>query len=164
MDCCDNPWFFAIVWAFCFAEDAFFCHQNLIANFVIIINLLTVLACRVKISLALPVISYFVPDGYERNVEEHVTSEYCRAWRGFKDCMIGRANGPCPVVKEDIDIIGVTVSAMLSSAVCNICAKTWCKCSKIAFACRFFILVGLRFIPCVVYRYSKFNLNSLPLL
>ncbi len=57
MDHCDIPLFFAI-WAFCFSEDTFFCQQNLIANFVIIIDLLTVLACHVKISLALPVISY----------------------------------------------------------------------------------------------------------
>jgi hypothetical protein len=37
MNCCDSPWLFA-VWAFCFAEDTFLCQQNLIANFVIIIN------------------------------------------------------------------------------------------------------------------------------
>jgi hypothetical protein len=94
------------IWAFCFAENTFFCQQNLIANFVIIVNLLNVLSCRVKISLALPVISYFVPVGYERNVEEHILSKYCCAWRGFKDCMIGRANSPCCFVKEDIDVIG----------------------------------------------------------
>ncbi len=89
-----------------FAEDTSFCQQNFIVNFVIIVNLLTVLARRVKISLALPVISFFVLVGYERNVKEHVASKYCQAWRGFKDCMIGRANGPCRVVKEDIDVIG----------------------------------------------------------
>jgi hypothetical protein len=93
MDCCDSPWLFA-VWAFCFAEDTFFCQQNLIANFVIIVDLLAVLACHVKISLALPIISYFVPVGYERNVKEHVASNYCHAWSGFKDCVIGRVNGP----------------------------------------------------------------------
>jgi hypothetical protein len=60
----------------------------------------------VKISLALPVISYFVPVSYEWNVKEHATSKYCCAWRGFKDCVIGRANGSCHIVKEDINIIG----------------------------------------------------------
>jgi hypothetical protein len=105
MDCCDSPWFLAI-WAFCFAEDTFFCQQNLIANFVIIVDLLTVFVCRVKISLVLPVISYFVPVGYEWNVKEHIASKYCHTWRGFKNCMIGRANGPCRNVKEDIEVIG----------------------------------------------------------
>jgi hypothetical protein len=75
-------------------------------NFVIIVDLLAIFACRTKISLTLPVISIFVPVGYEWNVEEHIASKYCRNWRGgFKDCMIGRANGPCRVVKEDIDVI-----------------------------------------------------------
>jgi hypothetical protein len=73
---------------------------------VIIVDLLTVLACRVKISLVLPVISYFVPVGYEQNVEEHVASKYCCTWRGFNNCINGRANGPCCIVKEDIDVIG----------------------------------------------------------
>ncbi len=81
------------------------CCQNFIANFVIIVNSLAIFACRTKISLTLPVISNFVPVGYERNVKEHVASKYCRTWRGFKDCMIGRANGPCRVVEEDIDVI-----------------------------------------------------------
>jgi hypothetical protein len=104
MNCRDSPWLFA-VWALCFAEDTFFCQQNLIANFVIIVNLLAIFACRVKIDLTLPVISYFVLVGYEWNVEEHVMPKYCRTWRGFKDCMIGRANGPCRIVKEEIDLI-----------------------------------------------------------
>jgi hypothetical protein len=69
MDCCDSPWLFAI-WAFCFAEDTFFCQQNLTAKFVIINNLLAVFACCVKISLALHIIFYFVPVGYEWNVKE----------------------------------------------------------------------------------------------
>jgi hypothetical protein len=98
------PWLFA-VWALCFAEDTFFCRQNLIANFVIIVNSLAIFACLVKIGLTLPVISYFVQVGYERNVKEHAAPKYHRTWKGFKDCMIGRANGPCRVVKEDIDVI-----------------------------------------------------------
>jgi hypothetical protein len=106
VDCCDSPWLFAM-WAFCFAEDNFFCQQNLIINFVNIVDLLAVLACRIKISLVLPVISYFVPVGYEQNVKEHVASKYCRTWRGFKDCLISRANGPHRVVKEDIGVIRV---------------------------------------------------------
>jgi hypothetical protein len=65
MNCHDSPWLFAI-WAFCFVEDTFFCQQNLIANFVIIINLLAILACRVKISLALPIISDLIKVGYEQ--------------------------------------------------------------------------------------------------
>jgi hypothetical protein len=85
MNCCDSPWFFA-VWAFCFAEDTFLCQQNLIANYVIIINLLAIFLCCIKIGLTLPVISYFVPVVYERNVEEYVVPKYCRTWGGFKDC------------------------------------------------------------------------------
>ncbi len=87
------------------AEDTFLHQQNLITNFVIIVNSLAIFECRAKIGSTLPVISNFVPVGYERNVEEHVAPEYCRTWRGFKDCMIGRANGPCRVVEEDIDVI-----------------------------------------------------------
>jgi hypothetical protein len=77
------------VWAFCFVEDTFLCQQNLIANFVIIVDLLAIFACRAKIGLTLPVFSNFVPFGYERNVEEHVAPKYCHTWRGFKVCMIG---------------------------------------------------------------------------
>jgi hypothetical protein len=80
-------------------------NRTLLPTFLTIVDLLAIYACRVKISLALPVISNLVPVGYERNVEEHVGSKYRRAWRGFKDYMIGRANGPCRVVKEDIDVI-----------------------------------------------------------
>jgi hypothetical protein len=104
MYCHDSPWLFA-VWAFCFAEDTFLCHQNLIAYLAIIVDLLAIYACHVKISLMLPVISNFVPVSYERNAEEHIASTYFRTWRDFKDCVIGRANGPCCVVKEDIDVI-----------------------------------------------------------
>jgi hypothetical protein len=105
MNCCDSPWLFA-VWAFCFAKDTFFCQQNLIADFAIIINLLAFYGCSIKISVALPVMSYFVPVSYEWNVEEHVASKYCHTWRGFEDCVIGRANGLSCVVKEDINVIG----------------------------------------------------------
>jgi hypothetical protein len=97
MSCHDSPWLFA-VWAFCFADDTFLCQQNLIANFVIIIDSLAIFACRIKIGLTLPVISNFVSVGYERNVEEHIGPKYCRTWGGFKDCVMGRA-------KEDINII-----------------------------------------------------------
>jgi hypothetical protein len=90
--------FFA-VWGFCFAEDTFLCQQNLIANFVIIVDLFAIYACCVKISLMLPSISNFVPVGYERNVKEHIVPKYCRTWRGFKNCVIGRANGSCRVVQ-----------------------------------------------------------------
>jgi hypothetical protein len=83
----------------------FLCQQNLITNFVIIVDLLAIFACCTKIGLTLPVISNFVLVGYERNVKEHVMPKYCRTWRGFNNCMIGRANGPCHVVKEDIDVI-----------------------------------------------------------
>ncbi len=103
MNCCDSPWLFA-VWAFCFAEDTFLCQQNLVANFVII-DSLAIYACRVKISLVLPVISNFVPVGYEQNVEEHVVPKYRHTWGGFKDCVIGRANGPCRVVQKVMDVV-----------------------------------------------------------
>jgi hypothetical protein len=82
MNCCDSPWLFA-VWAFCFAEDTILFHQNLIANLVVIINSHAVFACCVKSSFALPVISNFVPVGYNQDVKEHVASKFCRAWRGF---------------------------------------------------------------------------------
>jgi hypothetical protein len=65
-----------------------------------------VLACCAKISLVLPVISNFVLVGYEGYVKEHVLSKYCRTWGGFEDCVTGGANGPCRIVKEDIDVIG----------------------------------------------------------
>ncbi len=48
-------------------------------------------------SLALPVVSYFVPVGYIGDVEQHIPSKYCRAWRGFEYRMVGRANGPCRI-------------------------------------------------------------------
>ncbi len=75
MNCCNSPWLF-IVWAFCFAEDTFFCQQYFVTNFIIIINSLDIYACCDKIGLALPVISYFIPVGYERNVEEHVAPKF----------------------------------------------------------------------------------------
>jgi hypothetical protein len=102
--CCDSPWLFA-VWAFCFAEDASLLHQNLIANLVIIINLHAVLVCCVKIGLVLPVISNFVPVSYKQDVKKHIVSKYFCTWRGFKNFVIGRVNGPCCVVKEDINVI-----------------------------------------------------------
>jgi hypothetical protein len=102
---CNSSWLFAI-WAFCFAEDTILSHQYLIAGLVIIINLRAVHACHVKIGLALPIIYYLIPVGYERDVKEHVTSKYCCTWRGFKDYVIGSVNGPCCIVKEDINVIG----------------------------------------------------------
>jgi hypothetical protein len=90
---------------FCFAEDTFLCQQNLITNFVIIVDLLASYACCVKISLVLPAISNFVPVGYEWNVKEHIAPKCCHTWRGFEDCVIGRANGLCRVVQKDINII-----------------------------------------------------------
>jgi hypothetical protein len=66
--------------------------QYLITNLVIIIN-----------SHANNLLFFSV--GYVWDVEEHVASKYYPAWRGFKDCVIGRANGPYRIIKEDIDII-----------------------------------------------------------
>ncbi len=62
--------------------------------------------------------------------------------------------------------LGVTEMVILISAVHSICLRTWCTCSNIAFACGFLIVVGLRLILIQheSNRYSKFNLNSLPLL
>jgi hypothetical protein len=54
-----------------------------------------VFAFCAKISLALPVISNFVPVSYGG-----------LTWGGFEDCVIGGENGPCRVVKEDIYVIG----------------------------------------------------------
>ena len=121
-----------------------------------------VLACCVKICLVLPVISNFGPVGYEGYVKQHIPSKYCHAWGGFDDCVIGGVNGPCHLVKEDINVIG-GYWAMSISAVHSICHKTWCACSNIAFACGFLIRVGLCLIPYESHRYLKFNLNSLPL-
>ncbi len=89
-NCPDSQWLFA-VWVFCFAEDTVLFHQNLIANL---------------FGLVLPIISNFIPVSYKWYVKKHVVSKYCCAWRGFKDCMIGRTNAPCRVVKEDINFIG----------------------------------------------------------
>ncbi len=58
--------------------------------------------------------------------------------------------------------LGVTDFAILSSAVRNICAKTWCTHSNIAFICGFLIMVGLSLMPYDSHKYSKFSLNSLP--
>jgi hypothetical protein len=104
-NCYDSQWLFAIQ-AFCFVEDTILFHLNLIVNLVMIINSRTILVCCVKTGLALSIISNFIPVGYKRYVEEHVQSKYCCTWRGFKDCLIGRANSPCHIVKEDINIIG----------------------------------------------------------
>ena len=41
-----------------------------------------------KISLVLPVISYFVLVGYEGYVKEHIPSKYCHTWGGFENCVI----------------------------------------------------------------------------
>jgi hypothetical protein len=123
MNCHDSPWVLAL-WALCFAEDTFLCQQNLIANFVIIINSFAFFACRIKIDLMLPVTFNFVPVGYERNVEEHIATKYCHTWGGFKNCVIGRANGPCCIVKELSTSSGVIVLAISSLDVHNICAGT----------------------------------------
>ncbi len=59
---------------------------------------------------------------------------------------------------------GVTESAISDSAVHSICPSTWCTHSNIPFACGFLTVVGLRLIPYDSHRYSKWSLNSLPLL
>ncbi len=105
MNCRYSPWLFA-VWALCFVEDSILYQQNSIVNFVIIVVTFFVFAVCAKISLALPVISNFVPVGYEGYVKEHVLSKYCRTGGGFEDFVIGGANGPCSIVKEDINVIG----------------------------------------------------------
>ncbi len=105
MNCHYSPWLFAL-WALCFAEDSIVYHYNSIANFVIIVVAFFVFRFCAKISLVLPVISNFVPIGYEGYGKEHVPSKYCCAGGGVEDCVIGGANGPCRVVKEDIDVIG----------------------------------------------------------
>jgi hypothetical protein len=103
MNCCYSPWLFA-AWALRFAEDSILYHWNSTANFVIIVNVF--FSFCAKISLVLPAISNFVPVGYEGYVKEHVPSKYCCACGGIEDCVIGGANGPCRVVKEDIEVIG----------------------------------------------------------
>ncbi len=72
--------------------------------------------------------------------------------QGFKYCMIGTANGPSCIVKEDIDIIR-------GQEMHNICPRTWCMRSSIAFTCGFFTMVGLCFLPYESHRCSKCNLN-----
>ncbi len=72
----------------------------------VIVDASFVLMFCAKICLVLPVISYFVPVGYEGYIKEHVPPKYCRAWGGFEDCVMGGANGSCRVVNEDIDVIG----------------------------------------------------------
>jgi hypothetical protein len=119
----DSPSLFAVR-AFCFADDTFLCQQNLITNFVIIIKLLTIFACRIKIGLMLPVIYNFVPVGYEWNVKEHIAPKYCRTWGGIKDCVIGRANSHARMSRKTSTSSGVIVSEISSSDVHNICART----------------------------------------
>ncbi len=68
MNCCDSPWLFA-VWPSALQRIPSSVNRTLLPLFVIIIDLLPVYVCCVKISLALPVVSYFVPVGYERNIE-----------------------------------------------------------------------------------------------
>jgi hypothetical protein len=79
--------------------------------------------------------------------------------------VVGRANGPCCVVKEKTSTSsGFTDLAISSSAVHNIYAETWCMRSNIAFTCGFLIMVSLILILYDSHRYSKFSLNSLPFL
>ncbi len=88
---------------------------------------------------------------------------YCCTWRSFNDFVIGRANGPCRLSRKTSMSLWVTDLAISSSAVHNICARTWCTHSKITFACGFLTMVGLCLISYDSHRHSKFSLNSLPL-
>ncbi len=105
VNCCYSPWILAILRC-CFVEDTFFLNKYFISNFMIVVNTSIVLALVAKISQWLPVFSNLMPVSYKWNVKEHVSSKNSGAWWGFKYCMIGRANCPCHVVKENINIIG----------------------------------------------------------
>ncbi len=162
MNCCYSPWLI-VLWALCFAEDSILYHQNSITNFVIVVDVLFIFAFCAKISLALPVISYYVPFGYEGYVKEHFLSKYCHAWGGFE--VISGANGPCRIVKEDINVIGGYWIGHINFSCAQYLSKyLWCTHSNIAFVCGFLFVVGLRLILYESHRYSKFKLNSLPLL
>jgi len=50
---------------------------------VIVVNTLIIFMVVTAISLALPIVSNFMPVSYEWNVKEHVSSEYSCTWWGF---------------------------------------------------------------------------------
>jgi hypothetical protein len=58
---------------------------------------------------------------------------------------------------------GCTESAMSNSDVRIMVPKTWWTRSQMTFACGFFIVVGLRFMPYESHNVSKSSLNSDPL-
>ncbi len=69
----------------------------LFTNFVIIIHALFIFTCSVKISLALPVISNFIPVSYLGYVEQHVAPKNCCTWWGYvaKICRRSRVSATC---------------------------------------------------------------------
>ena len=87
-----------------------------------------------------------------------------RTWGGFKYCVVRWANGPCATSCIYAYMsLAVTVSAISKWAVLSMFVSTWWTLSSIAFACGFFIVVGLRLRPYESHRSSKFSLNLLPL-
>ncbi len=78
--------------------------------------------------------------------------------------MVGRANGPCASAKKMSMSLALIDLAISSLAVRSMFVNTAWICSSMAFACGFLMLVGLHFMPYVVHRARKYNLNSLSLL
>ncbi len=83
--------------------------------------------CSVKISLALPVVSNFVPVSYVGDVEQHIPSKYCCSWGGFEYHIVGKANGPlahAALVRNVAMSLGATELAISISAVWSIVIMT----------------------------------------
>ena len=77
-----SPWFFSPN-GLCFAEYTVLTDEYFVTDFVIVVNTFAIFTFVTAISLVLPIVSNFVPVSYERNVEEHVSSEYSCTWWGF---------------------------------------------------------------------------------
>ena len=155
----DCPWF-TVIQAFCFVEDTIFPYKYFTTNYVIIIYSWIVFTLSIKISLALPVVSNFVPVSYVGDVEQHIPSKYCRAWGGFKYCMVGRANGPSRIGLECGNVTGCYwVGHIYFSSVEH--RHNDMMHLLIAFTWGFLTLFGLRLMPYESHRASKWSSNSL---
>ena len=149
MNWCDCPWITVIL-----------AYKYFTTNFVIIIYSWNVFTFSVKISLALPVVSNFVPVSFKGDVKQHILSKYCCTWGGFKYHMVGGAMAQATLVRNVTMSLGATELAISISAVRSIIILTWCTCSSITFAWGFLTLVGLCLMPYESHRTLKWSLNS----
>jgi len=75
MNCRYGPWFF-FPDGLCFAEYTILTDLYFVTDFVIVVNTFVIFTYVTAISLVFPIVSNFMSVSYERNVEEHVSSEY----------------------------------------------------------------------------------------